>query len=104
VGTLYRFGVYLLTLPTFLVGLWVILRRRTPETYALLAIIFGAMALYTFTHMEPRYRAPLEPYIIMISFSGLAALLGERSQSSDDCLAGDKIEKRRANLQIRKTL
>jgi 4-amino-4-deoxy-L-arabinose transferase-like glycosyltransferase len=74
-GTLYRFGVYLLTLPTFLVGLWVIVRQRRPETYALLAIIFSAMGLYTFTHMEPRYRAPLEPYIIMISFYGLVALL-----------------------------
>lgn len=74
-------AVYYVLLPLALLGLWR-LRRRRELLVPLLALALGASVVFTI-QAGTRYRAPLEPVIVVLACSNLAYLArfrGERAQ------------------------
>lgn len=55
-------------------GLWAMWRRRHPATFLFASLLFAAPLIYCVTFPHPRYRAPIEPemLILMVGLFGYA--------------------------------
>jgi 4-amino-4-deoxy-L-arabinose transferase-like glycosyltransferase len=62
---------YGLVLPFFIFGVWIVLRERRREAYILVIAIFAHTLLHVIKFALPRYRAPVEPAIIILGMLGL---------------------------------
>ena len=47
-------------------GLWVMWRRRNPATFLFASLLLAAPLVYYFTFPHPRYRAPIEPEMLIL--------------------------------------
>jgi 4-amino-4-deoxy-L-arabinose transferase-like glycosyltransferase len=48
-------------------GLWVVWRRKNPATFLFASLLFAAPLIYYLTFPHPRYRAPIEPQMLILS-------------------------------------
>jgi 4-amino-4-deoxy-L-arabinose transferase-like glycosyltransferase len=48
-------------------GLWVMWRRRNPATFLFASLLFAAPLIYYVTFPHPRYRAPIEPEMLILA-------------------------------------
>jgi 4-amino-4-deoxy-L-arabinose transferase-like glycosyltransferase len=48
-------------------GLWVMWRRRNPATFLVASLLFAAPLIYYVTFPHPRYRAPIEPEMLILA-------------------------------------
>ncbi|HWC19441.1 MAG TPA: hypothetical protein VG498_20680, partial [Terriglobales bacterium] len=47
-------------------GLWVMWRRHNPATFLYASLLFAAPLVYYLTFPHPRYRAPIEPEMLIL--------------------------------------
>lgn len=62
---------YGMILPFFIFGVWIVLRERRREAYILVIPIFAHTLLHVIKFALPRYRAPVEPAIIILGMSAV---------------------------------
>jgi hypothetical protein len=54
-------------------GLWIMWRRRNPATFLFASLLFAAPLIYYVTFPHPRYRAPIEPEMLILMVGLLLA-------------------------------
>jgi hypothetical protein len=47
-------------------GLWIVWRGRNPTTFLFASLLFAAPLIYYVTFPHPRYRAPIEPEMLIL--------------------------------------